>query len=328
MKKEKDIWTLSANYLSGEMTANESAKFLQMLKRKPDFKIEFEKIKSTWKNLGAQAQPETNKSWEELHSRLKRDGLLDTPERKKISLNYYLIRLAAVVVIGVIMGIATQYFRSANSPSFLTSTHLSAIGNVNSYTLPDGSRVFLNNNSKLSFSNTFNENRVVKLKGEGFFEVMSDPEHPFQIETKNAVISVLGTKFNVKENRNVTEVLVEWGKVQLKKDQNSPGIIMTKGDFGVSDGLTESLELNSNINYLSWKTREFQFSENRLQDVVKVLEDSYHIEINIEDDSIKDLKLTSTYSQQSIDAILKTICVVFDLTCDNNYKEYSLSKNK
>lgn len=328
MKMEKDIWTLSANYLSGEMASDESVKFMQMLERKPDFKTEFEKIKPIWKSLGGKASPETNKSWEELHSRLKIDGLLDNPERKKTSFNFYLIRMAAIVIIGLMIAVAAHYFKSANSPSDLNSIHLSAVGNVNSYTLPDGSRVFLNNNSKLTYSITFNKNRVVKLKGEGFFEVMSDPENPFQIKTKNAVISVLGTKFNVKEKQNITEVLVESGKVQLQKNQNSPGIIMTQGDFGMSDGETESLELNSDMNYLSWKTREFIFSDNRLQDVIKVLEDSYHIEINIEDERIGDLKLTSSYSQQSIDAILKTICVVFDLSCTNNNNEYSLSKNK
>ncbi|MCF8378569.1 MAG: FecR domain-containing protein [Bacteroidales bacterium] len=328
MKKEKDIWTLSANYLSGEMTTDERTEFIQFIAKNPDFKSEFEKIKLSWNNLRPENLPESKKSWVKLKLRLESDGLLDAPVRRTISLNYYFMRVAAaIIVIGLIVGITMRYFSPGENYSFLRSTTLTATENVNSYYLPDGSNVFLKKGSKLSYADNFGGNRKIKLKGEGYFEVMSDPKYPFIIETRNAVISVLGTKFNVKENHNITEVLVESGKVQLKTDENSEGIIMTKGDFGISDGRTESLGLNSNINYLSWKTREFKFSDLSLNEAILVLEDSYHVKINILDESINDLRISSSYSQQSIDAIIQTICVAFDLSCEHSENEYSLKRN-
>lgn len=326
MKAGKEIWNLSAKYLSGEMTDDQSMKFMQMIEKKPELKNEFKMIQMTWNNFSNENHPESKKSWDKLHDRLKKDGLLEIQKRKTISLNYILIRAAAIIIFALIVGVTIRY--TNNNLSFINSTILTAVENVNSYTLPDGSRVFLNMGSRLSFSDNFGENRSVKLRGEGFFEVMSDPENPFLIETGNAIISVLGTSFNVKENQNTTEVLVESGKVQLKKDPTSTGIILTKGDFGKSDKQTESLEINTNVNYLSWKTLEFEFTNKNLQKVIDVLEDSYHIKINIENPDVKDMKLTSTYSQQSIDAILQTICVAFDLSYNNKNKEYSLRKNK
>ncbi|MCK4919684.1 MAG: FecR family protein [Bacteroidales bacterium] len=327
MKQGNEIWTLSANYLSGEMTDDQSMKFIQMIERKPDLKLEFENIQLIWNNLSNDDHPESNKSWERLHNRLNEDGLLETQKRKPTSLNYILLRVAAIIIFGLIMGGTIKYFTNKNNLSLLNSSSITAVKNVNSYTLPDGSSVFLNKGSRLYYSDNFGENRKVKLKGEGFFEVMSDPENPFLIETRNAIISVLGTKFNVKENQNTTEVLVESGKVQLQNDLNSNGIILSTGEFGKSEGESVSLEVNTNVNYLSWKTREFEFVDKNLQQVLEVLEESYQIEINIKDIDVEDLKLTSTYSQQSIDAILQTICVAFDFSCNNNNKKYTLRKN-
>lgn len=328
MKIGNKIWTLSANYLNGEMTDDQGMKFMQLIERKPDLKFEFERIQTTWNNLSTEHHPESNKSWEQLHDRLDKDGLLEIQKKKTTSLNYILIRAAAIIIFALMAGVTIRSITNNNNLSFFNSTNFTAVKNINSYTLPDGSSVFLNMGSKLSFSDNFGVNRRVKLKGEGFFEVLSDPENPFLIETGNAIISVLGTKFNVKENQNTTEVFVESGKVQLKRDPSSAGIILSKGEFGKSDKESVSLEINTNVNYLSWKTREFEFINKNLQQVIDVLEESYHIEINIEDSDIKDMKLTSTYSQQSIDAILKTICVAFDLSCNNNNKKYSLRKNK
>ncbi len=327
MKKENDIWTLSAKYLSGEMFADEKHTFLALVNKDQNLKLEFEKIQLTWNTMSEKKPAETTDSWNSLYHRLEKDGLLEQEEKKIIPLKYILSRAAAVIIGIVVFGFAQHYFSSNTVFSFSKITSLKAVENVSSYTLPDGSRVFLNKGSHLSYAKDFVKNRKIKLKGEGYFEVMSDPKNPFIIETKKAFVRVLGTSFNVKETNESTEILVESGKVQLIKNLDSDGIFLTKGEFGKSSGEVELKENNTDANYLSWKTRKFQFSDQNLKQVLDVLAKSYHIKIETTDSSINNFKLSSTYNGQSIDSILETICTAFDLKCDRNDTNYMLSLN-
>lgn len=327
MKKENNIWALSAKYLSGEMNAEEELKFQVSLSKDPNLKLEFENIEKTWGNLAKNKTEETSDSWNNLHSRLEEDGLLEQEDVNYRSRFYFLSRAAAVILILLAFGFTARYISSDNAHPFSNLTHFEAVENVSSYTLPDGSRVFLNKGSHLSYSDDFGENRKIQLKGEGFFEVVSDLQHPFEIKTQNAYVKVLGTSFNVKETSESTEILVESGKVQLVKDQDSKGIFLLRGEFGKSTGKVELKETNTDVNYLSWKTREFQFSDQNLNEVFEVLAKSYHIEIKILDSEINNFKINSSYKQQSIDAILKTVCTAFDLKCEKKENNYTFSLN-
>jgi ferric-dicitrate binding protein FerR (iron transport regulator) len=150
---------------------------------------------------------------------------------------------------------------------------------------------------------------------------MSDPVNPFTVRSGKVVISVLGTSFNVKRSMQSpeVEVYVETGKVRMSMENSGKFITLEPGQLG----LTERQELvradQKDPNYISWKTKDFKFVEAELMDVLRELEESYHVKIHPDQVDLADKKITTSYSGQSIDAILETIGTAFGLTV--NLKE-------
>ncbi|HYW94808.1 MAG TPA: FecR domain-containing protein, partial [Bacteroidales bacterium] len=195
------------------------------------------------------------------------------------------------------------------------------------YDLPDGSHVYLNMGAEIMLPSGFTQNRTLILKGEGFFDVSHDPSRPFSVKAGNTIITVLGTSFNVKENKsdNMVEVFVESGKVKVRGKDGSSGITLLPGQFGISDGKEPLVSRRDNTNYLSWKTREFRFVNASLDQIIKTLEQAYHVNVDTGNVKVSALKLTSTYYNQSFDSVLETICTAFNLSYTTTDKGYKLT---
>jgi transmembrane sensor len=147
--------------------------------------------------------------------------------------------------------------------------------------LPDGSLVFLNAASSLKYPTSFAKSakRSVGLTGEGYFEIAKDKAHPFVVETDKQNIIVLGTHFNVKaySDEPVKTTLVE-GSVQVNNEQSTkilkPGqqaILTSAGKFEIGEA-DQVLEL-------AWKNNEFMFESESIQNVMKMVERWYNVEV-------------------------------------------------
>jgi ferric-dicitrate binding protein FerR (iron transport regulator) len=251
----------------------------------------------------------TDQAWEELHSRIKQEDTIDI-SRDKYPLFKTLYRVAAVSVI--VLGLSWILINLTDNSQTLTTEF-----SQSEITLPDGSLVYLNANSKLIYPKTFKgESRRVKLIGEGYFDIIPNPDKPFIINANNAEIKVLGTKFNVVTNKELdkVEVLVESGVVSLSsKNNTAKSLLLKKGDFGVlkDNVLTEAKVLNPN--YLSWKTKIMEFRNENLLTVLNVVNHTYGTQIVLETEPLKDLRLTSKYDNINLDTLLESICIAFDL---------------
>ncbi|MGV3642062.1 MAG: FecR domain-containing protein [Adhaeribacter sp.] len=148
--------------------------------------------------------------------------------------------------------------------------------------LPDGSRVWLNASSSLRFPSAFTGRwRQVELKGEGYFEVAPDKQHPFQVVVGNGKVQVLGTRFNVmayEEEKIVTTTLLE-GAVALHRDgkllELKPGQ-QGRWEAGHSHLLRGTADLEQ---ALAWKNNLFYFNDAGLQTVMRQLARWYDVEI-------------------------------------------------
>jgi ferric-dicitrate binding protein FerR (iron transport regulator) len=330
MNRNREISLLTARYLAGEMNSKEENKFLQMMVKDENQKSEFQSLKETWTTLESNPAteiPDSREAWIKLHNRLENDGLLtQTPIRSFNSVNIYL-KIAASILIFLAITIPSYYLLN-NDPLKNGSIAYVAENSVSTYDLPDGSRVFLKGGSEIDLPGDFLEQRRVNLKGEAYFEIMADPSHPLSIHTKNASISVLGTSFNVKENKSSdeTEVMVETGKVKVNNPKGQE-IFLNPGQFVRAGKNNIQLEVNKDQNYLSWKTREFHFNNQKLNQVFSLLEEVYQVKIDVLDEDILEFRLTSSYNKQSIDAILKTIGTAFDLKITRERNAYEVIKN-
>jgi len=240
------------------------------------------------------------------------------------------------IIFAVLLGSAGYYFGFRNKVTEVYSEIISAEKQVISeYTLPDGSVVALNSNSKLVFPNKFEgETREVTIYGEAFFNVKPDASKPFIINAGNAQVKVLGTSFNVKAypGNETVEVVVATGKVQVSgktgpDEINKNKILLVPGEKGIvtgNGGLTEKME-NNNPNYLSWKTHDFVFNEVPLRDVISCLENTYHVDIAMSQPELNDLKLTAHFEDKPIDFVLDVVRLTFNLELSEENEQFTFS---
>jgi len=330
MKKSDETWISMARYLAGEMETKEEIKFREKSENNADLKKEFKQMEKGWTYYNDQASPEDRNSrdaWNKLQHRLGNDGLLhDTLTTSGIRGGAQKLRIAASILLVLAIGIPTLWFGLNPSTDQSSTVQQYSEKGVSTVDLPDGSRVYLNEGSEISYPESFDLGRSVTLEGEAFFEVMSDPASPFSVRSGNVTISVLGTSFNVKNGQREEdiEVFVETGKVRMVLEDTENFITLEPGDLGRAKASELTLLEQSDPNYISWKTKEFKFVDKELGEVLFELEESYHVKISTEDVQLNELRITSSYSEQSIDSILETIAAAFGLNLQKKEMLYHL----
>ena len=331
MKKKEEIWIQMARYMAGEMEVKEEINFRESVEKDDVLKKELKQMEKSWTHINDQASPEDvdpGKAWKKLHRRLEADGLLEDTNSLSEKRSFTpVLKIAASILVLLAIGVPTLWYgltRNSNSPEELLQFSEKGVKTID---LPDGSRVFLNEGSKITYPESFKQERAVKLDGEAFFEVMSDPVNPFTVRSGQVMVSVLGTSFNVKEAEDVdnVEVYVETGKVRMSVENQDEFITLEPGDVGVADASSLSHSEQSDPNYISWKTKDFKFVDEELGKVLRELEESYHVTISAEGINLNELRITSTYKEQSIDSILETIGAAFGLNVQKKEDLYYLN---
>ncbi|RYF52699.1 MAG: DUF4974 domain-containing protein, partial [Cytophagaceae bacterium] len=212
-----------------------------------------------------------------------------------------------------------------------------AFGENRNVTLPDGSRVLLNGNTTLTYLDTWSDDqsREVWLDGEGYFTVTKKKSLgsrvKFVTHTPGLDITVLGTRFNVNTRRGNTAVTLIEGRVQLSKPNEPSGrvIDMKPGQFAASQPNIEALAIRTEKPQLhtSWVEHQFVFDNTSLSDIAQQLHDTYGLEVVFEDSSLANRRFTGNLSNQSIETLLTTLSLTFDLTAQRNGDRISLRHN-
>ena len=158
-------------------------------------------------------------------------------------------------------------------------------GKRSEVTLSDGTHIWLNSGSQLSYPSVFgSDSRQVFLSGEAFFEVSKDKTKPFYVSVKNFKIKVLGTKFNVTayEEDSVIRTVLQEGKVTASKDQLfAKETVLSPGEeivFDKENGNTEKAKVDVLL-YTSWVSGYLIFHNESTLEVLKKLERYYNRQI-------------------------------------------------
>jgi ferric-dicitrate binding protein FerR (iron transport regulator) len=190
--------------------------------------------------------------------------------------------------------------------------------------LPDGTKVHLNSNTELEYPDKFgNKERLVKLKGEAFFEVTHNREKPFIVESNNQKITVLGTKFNIScydDEKLVKTTLVE-GSVKINSKINPESIILEPGEQS-SLAIDGSILSKTNVDtkfYTSWINEVMYFKNEKLETLSKKLERWYAVDIVFESEASKNIRFTGVVrKEKSIDHIMKLIEKTSEIKISSN----------
>ncbi|EAR13925.1 putative anti-sigma factor [Polaribacter irgensii 23-P] len=198
--------------------------------------------------------------------------------------------------------------------------------------LSDGTKIFLNSDSKIKYPVTFNEGKTRKVEllyGEAYFEVSPSSKHngdSFTVLTKNQEVLVLGTHFNVKaykEDRLVYTTLIE-GTVKVNSGLNA--ILLAPNQQSRVSNDTKFIEvLNVDVSHeVAWVKGLFSFNNAPLKEIMKTLSRHYNVEVIFESEKIKKYKFTGILESKTA---LKEILKFFESISDENIK-YSLNDNK
>lgn len=186
---------------------------------------------------------------------------------------------------------------------------VAASGSVIRYELPDHSVVWLNSGTSLRHPATFQkESRNVELKGEAYFEVQADKEHPFYVDTPDGLsVYVHGTKFNVAayEDESSVEVVLETGKVNVITP-NKESIALLPGEHLLFEKQSHESVKNKVDVYekTAWKDGKLIFRNATLEEIFKRLERHFNVEIEFNNISNKEYKYRATFRNETLPQIL------------------------
>lgn len=177
------------------------------------------------------------------------------------------------------------------------------------YQLPDGTKVWLNQGSKLSYYNNLKgKNRRLALDGEAYFDVEKDAKHPFIISTSEYDVKVLGTRFTLSAYEDEpTSVFLESGKVAVSSPMFESTTLLP-GEAFTYDPLTRHTDHRKVqvVNHLSWTKDRLEFANATLEDIATNLEHWYHVKIKLRGD-VAEEHLSLTVRQEPLTEILNAI---------------------
>lgn len=301
------------NYLNGFSDASGIEEIENWRKVSDENDYEFRKIEKLYSltDLGTDLYaPNIDKAWDTLNSKLFEESTqVNKKEGKEVKMGFSIFyRVAAVLAI--VLGLSYVYFD--NQPEEMLSLMTSS-GQTEMVVLADGSEVWVNENSTLSYPKDFDgEMRRVTLDGEAFFDVAKNKEKPFVIRANDASIMVLGTSFNVSTKDDYATVNVVSGKVALTENGGNHKVILVKGETGVyNQGELTEFE-TTNVNNMAWRTGKLVFKASKLVNVVTVLEQHYNTKVVLEG-NIENCLVTSEFEKVELQEVLDVLSSIANL---------------
>lgn len=245
-------------------------------------------------------------------------------------------RVAAVLLIPLLVSLFFIFHHNQpDTTLFADNVVKVSRGVVSHLHLPDGTQVWLNSGSRLTYGDTFNkENRNVTLEGEAYFEVTKNPEKPFIVHGKEMAVKVLGTKFDVKsynEDAAVVVTLLE-GSVHLSdvRNQSSTPLLLKPDERATFIKENNKLIVNkvNAQNACEWIHGNLIFDDEELGQIVRCLEREYNITIKVHDREINQLHFYGKFrNTQPIEEILNIMTANQKFHYNQKENVITLSKN-
>jgi len=346
--KKYNYQDLIVQHLSGNISPEDKQQLFAWMEKNEANKTEFEETKTLWDISADYSDPfETNvdAAWTKFEKNIEITEA-STPTIKKEtakvrSLSSYkrVLQIAAAFLIG--MTAFMWYFNNGTTSNdggtdgpiatIEMQSYQTGEDEKQVYTLPDGSKVWLNENSKISYNKDF-EKRLINLEGEAFFNVEKQNGKQFEIRSGVAKTVVLGTSFNVRAytQEDVIEVTVSTGKVAFSpQDKPEAAVLLTAGNAGVinkkeANQATKKVD-NKVVNAISWKTEKLIFDNTKLSEVAENLERHFDIKINALDKKIMNCRLTGTYENPKLDELLKVLNFALEIEVKKEKNQYVFS---
>jgi transmembrane sensor len=358
------FWILLARKLSGESSVEEIRELEALLRTHPHLHFSVEIATNLWAQ-----HPKTNeKELENFYSRhverMKNLGIsFEHETTKDEDENSYLLHgarrnrfiwfLSAAVLLILATSLFFYYWQKKTRQLSGENNALAAVatkfGSRTNIQLPDGSKVWLNSGSTITYDKQFgNHIREVVLSGEAFFDVVRNPDKPFIIHTTSMDIKVLGTQFNVKSyaTDKLSEASLIHGSIEVSLKERGFEKILLKpnekivvlNERPVKENNAAVLVRNNpaqpiiavqKLNYndtdsaiieTSWKDNKLIFKVESFEEIAIRMERWYGIPIFFRDPSLKSERLTGTFTKETVEQALAALQMTtrFQYFMENN----------
>ena len=301
---------LLVKYLLQEATVSEQQQVQEWLAQNEANRKELEHLEFVWKESQKAAAASTINEQEAWNRFVELRNEKKTPVISIGASKRWLQMAAAVIVILVGGWFANTFFNNTYTLEVVQTRQT-----VLADTLPDGSVVTLNKNSSIEYNKKFTKGktRALKLQGEAFFNVTANKEKPFVIAVNDVEVKVVGTSFNIKTVKGQTEVIVKTGIVEVTRNGNTVRLtpnekIITpvKDTVLVKSVITDKL-------YDYYQSKEFVCDNTPLWRLTEVLNEAYGTTIVLGRPELRNLRINTTFNNESLDHILTIIAQTFQL---------------
>lgn len=333
--------------------ANETEKefFNNWLEESDEHKEEFGRVALLWEKIGnlpTPLSPDLIEEWNKLENKILKEfqavnssqELTDRTsfikfnkssstifEKYKSRKFVFFSRAAAIIILSLI---AYYFINQQVEVNTITETadfkqyeFKTKKGERATIPLSDGSFVYLNADSKLIYPQFFSDDkRLVKLEGEGYFIIKSNPHQPFIVQTDDKFTEVKGTEFNLKYRYNRLSLVVTRGKVVLYNEDSSKFVRVEKDEMIIAqrDKFSQPVKVDTKL-YTAWRENKISFVETPLFEIVDELERIYNVDITIKSKKLTSKTLTGYFDSNSLDEILEKISIALDFNFQRNGKK-------
>jgi len=313
----EEIIKLIEKFHSGTISEEEMQQLQHAYQQKQISEKQFDAYYAVkWSNAGQYLSPFADESKEriwkqfQVHIR-KKSPLLSKQRRRWVSF----ASVAAVAILFFILGISLPLLRDHSQQELVVMVEN---GQKASIQLPDGSYVRLNSASELRYSPDFGKkSRTVKLVGEAYFDVQSDPDNPFIVLTRSDLqVKALGTKFNIKSYPNDEQIigtLIE-GKIEVSSPLLSE--VLNPYDrvmYHTKEMRFSRFHIDNAEEAIFWMTDQFVFDKETLENIARILERTYNVTISFASPDIREIQYSGKIKNNSMENVLSLITVVSPL---------------
>ncbi len=322
------------DYFNGKLSAEEEAELSQWLKLSEENKAYFLSYKAKVDPQEIE-HPLLRSSFAELKNKLFINQEFNTRISNQVrKLQFSFSKIAAMLLVAIISGFSIAYLligpNTTKTDVVWFKTHVPR-GEKSQLVLPDGSKVWLNSESDISYpSNFMDGNRVMKLKGEAYFEVAKLENKSFTVETNNYNIRVLGTKFNVMAypDFNRTETSLIEGKIEIQKGTQSVEVIPGE-TFSYADDKYSIKEVR--VSQTSkWKDDIFDFDRIAFKELIVRMERWYDVDIEIKNPELNGILYSGIFkNEETILEVLNTFQLTLPIKCSRvGFRKFVIETNK
>lgn len=358
-ERPEQQWFLISRHLSGETSEEESRELMQELQQNPGLQQQFDLLSQLWQvheRSGSEASSSDKISRILQLSALEKviESADEKIQEKKpvFFLRRKFLRYAATVV-GLVAASFLVFYLGKEKDDLNDGRIIAKNGSRTRALLPDGSTVWLNAGSTISYEPGFNsKTREVILQGEAYFDVVKQPDRPFIVHAGAIDIKVLGTAFNVKsypDEKTVETTLIR-GLVQINRKNESQPIFLRPHQKIVLPASTEAAippqretmnsaaknnsaslitegvsVLDSNLRddeliETAWVFNRLEFRGDNFTELARKLERWYNISIQFTDEQSKELQFNGSLENETVQQALVALqaAASFEFTIKGN----------